>query len=118
MISSFSSLSAHEQILFYLSVCPSIRSNHDCVRSQRAMNSVCIENELYRSTGSGTSHINQTGILRSWAHGKSDAPKNSVAPIRYLAYKSNRYTGVLSTWHIRFTPNLIFRLFNIIFFVS
>ena len=30
-----------------------------------------IENELFRSTESGTSHINQTGIGWSWAHGKS-----------------------------------------------
>ena len=33
---------------------------------------VGIENGLYRSVGSGTSHINQTGIPESWAHGKSD----------------------------------------------
>ena len=28
----------------------------------------------------------------------------------YLPYKSNRYTGVLNTWNIRFTPNLIFKI--------
>ena len=33
-----------------------------------------------------------------------------VHRVRYLPYKSNRYTGVLSTWTIRLTPNLIFRI--------
>ena len=34
---------------------------------------VGIENGLGRSTGSGTSHINQIGIPGSSAHGKSDS---------------------------------------------
>ena len=34
----------------------------------------------------------------------------SVHRVRYLPYKSNRYTGVLTTWNIRFTPNLIFKI--------
>ena len=73
------------KILRYLSyVCLSIRINHDCIRTQRATNfklcklanisyrPVGIENELYWSTGSGTSHLNQTGIPGCWTHGKSD----------------------------------------------
>ena len=59
----------------FLSVRPSVRSNHDCVRTQRACIShrpVGIENGLYRPTGSGNSHINQTCIPGSWAYGKSD----------------------------------------------
>ena len=71
-----------------LSVLPSVRGNHDCVRTQSATNlkwasmshsPVGIEIGLYRSTESGTSHINQTGIPGSWAHGRSDSRQ-----IRYL----------------------------------
>ena len=80
------------------------------------------------STESGTFLISQIGILGSWAHGTFDSHQiwcwrfytnskqhcqklfASVHRIRYLPYKSNRYTGVLSTWNVRFTPNLIFRL--------
>ena len=82
----------------------------------------------YRSTGSGTSHISQIGKLGSWAHGTSDSYQiwylglytnskqhyqklsSSVHRVRYLPYKSNRYTGVLTTWNIRFAPNLIFKI--------
>ena len=67
-----------------LSFRPSVCGKHDCVRTQRATDlKICtyasithtlvgIENGIYRSTGSGTSHINQAGIPGSWAHGKSD----------------------------------------------
>ena len=63
-----------------LSVRPSVRSNHDCVRTQRAKDfKLCkrasIENGLYRFTGAGISHINQTGILGSWVHGTSGSHK-------------------------------------------
>ena len=30
--------------------------------------------------------------------------------VRYLPYKLDRYTGVLSTWNGQLTPNLIFKL--------
>ena len=67
------------EILKHLSyVCPSVRSNHDFVRTQRGMDfKLCkkasTSHRLYRSAGSGTCHINQTGIPGSWAHAKSDS---------------------------------------------
>ena len=57
------------------------------------------KNYRHRSTGSGTSHISQIG-----------KPVSSVHRVRCVPYKSNRYTGVLTTWNIRFTPNLIFKI--------
>ena len=95
-----------------------------------------IETGLYLFTGSGTSHEDQTGIPGSWAHGKCDShqiflfklvyqllitlPKiilitgpdtsHSVHRVGYLSYKSNRYTGPLSAWKVRFVPNLILKL--------
>ena len=85
-----------------------------------------MHNGLYRSTGSDTSHINQIGILQSWAHGTSDSHQiwylglytNSgwlyqklswwIHRVQYLPYKSNRFTGILSTWNVRFTPKTAF----------
>ena len=70
---------------------PSVYGKHDCVRTQKATDlKICtlaiptlvgIENGLYRSTGSGTSHIgqigtshiSQIGTLGSWAHRTSDS---------------------------------------------
>ena len=78
------------------SVRPSIRSNHDCVRTQKAMEfklckltymchrPVGIENGLYWFTGSGTSHITQTAIPGSWVYGKSD-----LHQISYLGLHTN-----------------------------
>ena len=64
------------------SACPSVRSKNDCTRTLRAtyfklckqasIRPIGIENGLYRSTASGASHINQTGILWSWAYEKFD----------------------------------------------
>ena len=31
------------------------------------------KNDPYQSTGSGTSHMSEIGILKSWAHGMSDS---------------------------------------------
>ena len=82
----------------------------------------------YIGPQSGTCHISQIGKLGAWAHGTSDSHEiwylglctnskqhyqklsSSVRRDRYLPYKSNRYTGVLTTWNIRFTPNLIFKI--------
>ena len=111
-----------------MSICPSVRPSvcgkHDCVRTQRATDTlgsithtlVGIENGLYRSTGSGTSHINPIGILGSWtllySNFKYHYQKfcSSVQRVWYLPYKSNRYIGVFSTMNVRFIPNLIFSL--------
>ena len=84
-----------------------------------------IKNYRHRSTGSGASHISQFGnwvlehmdshqiwYLGLYTNSKEHHQKlsSSVHRVRYLPYKSNRYTVVLSTWNVRFTPNLIFSL--------
>ena len=83
--------------LWAMSVCPSVRpvcGKHDCVRPQRAT-------DLKKNLHIGF-YYPYAGWYWKWAI--------SVHRIRSLPYKSNRYTGVLSTWNVRFTPNLIFRL--------
>ena len=59
-------------------------ADQDCVRTQGATGfkyayvshkPVGIENGLYWPTGYGNSHINQTGIVGSWAQGKSHSHK-------------------------------------------